>query len=537
MRRIDRSSLPKRMLSVSVALFAAVGVAACGMESSSSANSIRAGGDPGGGRQTGVGQSGAQDFGRFRGLVESGRLPAPETLDPVGFFAEHKFQLPEPDCGESVCLHGMFGIQGNMINGSNCTTVAIGFNTKRTPESFERPPLNLAVAIDTSGSMEGRPLEAVRTGLRRLGGELRPEDRVTLITYDTDARLVHESLPRDGEGERTEFIGAVDSLEAGGGTDLYGGLSKAFEVVDERAADDLQNRVIFLSDGRATAGIQNQKRIVHLAETFATKQYGVSSIGVGSSFNLELMRELGRGGASNFFFLEDPAAVEEVFVEEVRTFLVPLAEDVDIEFEGTDAYQFRAAFGVHRWSGNRHGAQIDIPALFMAGRESAEDTGPGEGRRGGGGVILLELIPTTDEEILARTPAGAKVGDISMSYTDPRSGETVEQTISLSNPLEPDAAPRSGAFSNSTVEKAFVALNAYAGMRMAVRRAERGEAGAALDILEPLVDNVEQWLEERPDPDIRADEELMQSLIDIILERGEEAPTRVGQPAEPWPRD
>lgn len=540
MQRLAHLAPSRLLFAVCLSALAWFGLAGCAAESSGGAESATGPGNSSGsgsGQQTGVGQSGAQDFGRFRGLVEDGQLPAPDTLDPVGFFNEHKFQLPDPDCGNDVCLHGMFGVQGNMINGSNCTTVAIGFNTKRTPESFKRPPLNLAIAVDRSGSMSGTPLQSVKSGLRSLATELRPEDRVTLITYNREGKIIHESPPREGDNPRDELVGAVDSIGADGGTDIYAGLSKAFEAVDERASDDLQNRVIFLSDGQATDGIQRRERITNLAETFTAEKYSVTSIGVGQDFDLELMRDLGRGGGSNFYFLEDAAAVEEVFVEEVQTFLVPLAENVDITFEGTNAYQFRAAYGTRRWSGDERSAEIDIPALFMAGRESSEDTGPGGGRRGGGGVILLELVPTTDQDVLEQTPAGSKVGDISMTYDNPRTGETAEQEVTISNPLEPDAAPTSGEFSNSTVEKAFVALNLFAGFRMSVRRAQRGASGAALDILEPLVDNVEGWLEDNPDTDIRADVELMKMLIDIILDRGGEAQTRVGQTAEPWPRD
>lgn len=525
------------LFALSFVSLAAFGLVGCGAEAGDAASQSGDGPGIGGDESTGIGQSGAQDFGRFRGLIESGEVPSPDTLDPVGFFNEHKFDLPEPDCGEDVCLHGMFGVQGNMINGSNCTTVAIGFNTRRTPESFKRPPLNLAIAIDTSESMEGRPLDAVKTGLRRMSGELRPEDRVTLIKFDSQAKIVHESAPREEEGERRDLINTVDTLQTGSGTDLYQGLSKAFDVVDERASDDLQNRVIFLSDGQATDGIERRERITNLAETYTTERYSLTSIGVGQDFDLELMEELGRGGGSNFYFLEDPAAVEEVFTEEVQTFLVPLAEDVNIEFQGSEAYQFRAAYGTHRWSGDERSAEIDIPGLFMAGRDSADDTGPGGGRRGGGGIILLELVPTTDEDVLSEFSAGHPVGEITMDYRDPESGDRVEQSVQLSNPLEPAAAPESGEFSTPTVEKAFVALNLFAGFRMATTRAERGAAGAALDILEPLVDNVENWLDENPDTDIRADVELMKMLIDLILDREEEAPTRTGQPAEPWPQD
>src|SRR5690606_25691819 len=71
----------------------------------------------------GVGQGGAQDFGQFRQILEDGGIPGPETLDDVGFFNEHQIELPPPDCGEDLCIHGLLGVMGNMISGSNCTIV------------------------------------------------------------------------------------------------------------------------------------------------------------------------------------------------------------------------------------------------------------------------------------------------------------------------------------------------------------------------------------------------------------------------------
>src|SRR5262245_5566263 len=80
--------------------------------------------DPGPGA-TGISQGGAQDFGLFRQILEDGEIPGPETLDDIGFFAEHKLDYPLPACGEDVCMHGLLGVMGNMISGSTCTLIQI----------------------------------------------------------------------------------------------------------------------------------------------------------------------------------------------------------------------------------------------------------------------------------------------------------------------------------------------------------------------------------------------------------------------------
>lgn len=482
----------------------------------------------------GVAQGGAQDFGRFRDIVESGELPAPSTLDPVGFFNEHKIELPPPDCGEHVCLQGLLGVQGNMINGNNCTVALVGFNTPLSPDDFQRPPLNLALAVDVSGSMRGEPMSAVKSGLEALAATLEAKDRVVLVTYSTDAQVIVESTP-EGDPDRAALIDAIRSLQPGGETNIYAGLRSALELVDAQAEANRQNRVILLSDGVATAGITDRERIVSLGTRFATEGIGITTIGVGSEFDLELMRRLSEDGAGNFYFLDDLGAVEEVFTEEMRTFMVPLAEDVQIDFDVAPGYEFRAAYGTRLWSGDAGHATIEIPSLFMASRTSNDDVGPGEGRRGGGGMILIELVPTADEALSADIGRDAPAGTITMSYRQPGTDVIVEQSLTVTNPLEPGETPPVGEFQDASVEKAFVALNIYAGLSMAVERASIGAGNAALNVLNPLHESVELWVEDNPDPDIEGDLHVMGRLIEVIEQTG--ATETVGAPPDPWPQD
>ena len=69
---------------------------------------------------TGVSQPGAQDFGRVRSIIEAGELPSADLFDSMGFFSEHKFELPPADCGQDLCVHAQLGVGGNLMNGNNC---------------------------------------------------------------------------------------------------------------------------------------------------------------------------------------------------------------------------------------------------------------------------------------------------------------------------------------------------------------------------------------------------------------------------------
>jgi Ca-activated chloride channel family protein len=475
----------------------------------------------------GVAQGGAQDFGQFRAILDAGELPGPETLDDLGFFNEHKLELPAADCGEDICLHGELGVMGNMINGSNCTLIMLGMNTPIDPAELTRLPLNLAIAVDTSGSMAGESIQYTREGLYRMLDALGPDDRVSIVSFDDDAELVIESVAGDDD----ELTLAIGSLQANGATNIYDGLRVAYETVEAHADPALQNRVILLSDGKATAGITSSTKLVEMSTAYNAEGYGLTTIGMGEEFDPELMRDLAEKGAGAFYFLEEPAAVEEVFEEEVATFLVPLARNVEVSIQVDPGYSLRAIYGTKQAETWGNVGEISIPTLQLAHRTSVDDDEGG--RRGGGGAIIAELVPSDP----SRVEEAGTVGLVTMTWDEPGTDEAHETTAKITTPLQPGETPEDGHFSFAGVEKSFVMLNIYAGFEMAAVRSSYGDLGGARGVLVPLADQVEAWLADNPDADIEDDLEYLRKFIaNLDAKGGAEAPSSPNPP-NPWPQD
>lgn len=487
-----------------------------------------------------LGQPGAQDFGLFRQILESGEIPSPETLDAIGFFNEHKLEFPEPACGQNICLHGSLGVMGNLMTGTNCTMVMIGMNTTLTVDSKTRPPLQLVIAIDGSGSMLGQPLSYVQGGLQRMVDELLPGDVVSIVRYGSTAEVVAEAVLAS---DRQTLLSAISALDAQGSTNIFAGLFTAFTLAEKHFDPAKQNRVILLSDGVMTSGIQEKSKLVSLTKAYARKGVPLTTIGVGAEFDVELMQALGEVGAGNFYFLEDARAVLEVFTEEVKVFMVPVALDVSIAFSAGSAYRVREAFGTHAYSGGPTGGEIQLPALFLAGR--TDDTQPEvEGRRGGGGAIIVELMPkssATDSFGAAGDVAGSsdgdqyQVGSLYLTWKEPATGQLFSQTVDVSNPNLPGEWPQSGIFTTKTTEKAFVMLNLYTAFRSASELATDGDTGSALAILEAIRPAVADWLKTTEDYDIEDDLKYVDLFIDTLQSLPSNViPTMV---PEPWPWD
>ncbi|WP_437297557.1 vWA domain-containing protein [Sorangium sp. So ce426] len=512
---------------------AALGAAGCASSDGESGGIAVTPGPPGSPSpgSAGVSQGGAQDFGLFRQILEDGEIPGPDTLDDVGFFAEHKLDYPAATCGEDVCMHGLLGIMGNMISGSPCTLIQIGMNSPVDLGALERPPLHLVIAVDTSGSMQGDPIAYVRAGLVEMIDALEPTDRISLVRYSDTAELVLEQAEGSDREALTE---AFEGLTARGSTNLYEGLFTAYALAERHLDPAWQNRVIFLSDGVATAGLTSPQRLVSLAAGYAEKGIGLTAIGVGAEFDVDAMRGISEVGAGNFYFLEDPKAVEEVFAEEVKTFLVPLALDVELDVAVGDGYVVRGAYGTNGWQGGERGGAVHIPSLFLAGRTSAAEP-VGSGRRGGGGAILLELVPKPDQRGVEDPRA---VGSLALSWRHPLTGEAHAQEVDIEAPSAPDAPPEAGYFSGDTVEKGFVMLNLFAGFKLAAQLAADADPRTARRTLEALRPNVEAWLADHPDPDVEDDLRYVDLFIEnLITAEANVQPYVPADPPNPWPAD
>ena len=133
-----RSPSLAALASLSLLFLSSVPLTGCG---SSADGQESAGGSPSG---TGLSPGGAQDFGRFKAILEAGKLPGPETLDQVGFFAEHKIGTPPTSCADPVCADAQLGAMANMISGSTCTLMHLSLGTPVDPRLQPRPPLDLA---------------------------------------------------------------------------------------------------------------------------------------------------------------------------------------------------------------------------------------------------------------------------------------------------------------------------------------------------------------------------------------------------------
>ncbi len=482
------------------------GLGALLLAMSGCSSSSGAAGPSGGNLVTG----GAQDIGYFREILDEGGIPGPNTLDANGFFNEHYTVLPEPACGEKVCVQAMLAVMRNWVDEEPERVIQIGLNSPIDPKSLVRPATDMVLVVDVSGSMgDAGKLDYVKQGLHILLDELEPGDRVGLVTYETE---VHVLATLEGEASREELHGLVDSLLPGGTTNLYGGLETGLAMAARASDPERQSRVVLLSDGLPTAGNTDPEAIRSMAESYVLEGVGLTTIGVGQSFDVDLMRSLAERGAGNFYYVEDPQAVQEVFAEELDYFLTPIALDLTIQLRSGSAYRLKNVTGAVNWRVEDFGGSIWIPAVFLASRtEDATDATP-MGRRGGGSSFFVETEPASGTD----SPL-AEMVEVVLTYRDAETGEEHTQSILVRAPEEAEALAY---YSEDPMIKNAAVYQIYKGLHRACEVA--GESyDRARQVLEALRRHVVAYLEAHPeDEDVAADLELIERFLENLSRNG-----------------
>ena len=462
---------------------------------------------------------GAQDMGLFKDLLSEGHVPGTGALDANGFFAEHYIELPTPQCGQNLCLHGMFGLDREFVQDDWLHVLGVGINSPLTLEDLDPAPVDIAVVIDTSGSMQkdDRMLYAI-DGLHKLVDALEAEDRLAVITYASQVVELHPLSPVD-ENTRDGFHAAIDTLEPAGATDMYGGLEAGFVSLLSQAQPDRAMRVILLTDGHPSVGITSGAAITEMAYGYILDGAGLTTVGIGEDANVGLLVSLAEMGAGNAYHLDSVRAIEEVFVDELAYFQSIVAWDVRLEITLTEPYLMAQAFGWdHSFDHYLNQVQVSIPSVALASRHGAPE--PGEGRRGGGSALFVDLIPDLD---LKGDFDPKKVAEIKLIYRPAGQENSVEQTVSVSSPLDHDELPADdGVYTEAAMEKGFAVLAMFRGLYSACAAASYNYH-YALYILTDLEDNAKAWNASKDDEDIRADLVLVAQFMRNLENKGADA--------------
>lgn len=196
------------------------------------------------------------------------------------------------------------------------------------PTSGDRAPVNVALVIDKSGSMQGDKIAHAREAAIAAVDRLRDSDIVSVVVYDSTCQVL---VPATKASDRAMIKQKISSIGAGGNTALFAGVSKAAAEVRKFLEKNQVNRVILLSDGLANVGPSSPGELESLGRSLVKEGITVTSMGLGADYNEDLMTSLAAAGGGNHVFIESADSLVAVMSTELDSVLSVVAKNFEIQ--------------------------------------------------------------------------------------------------------------------------------------------------------------------------------------------------------------
>ncbi len=175
------------------------------------------------------------------------------------------------------------------------------------PDNFDESyfrPVNVVFVLDVSSSMrQADKIELMKFALVQLAEMLRPQDKMGIVTYSSDAEVLLESV--SGSDKETIYR-QVEALKAGGMTAGGDGIKLGFKEAKSAMIEGGANHVIIITDGAFNRNSDDYKKYI---KKYARKGFTLSVVGIKNKENDEAeMRdaaELANGRYIPIFRLAD----------------------------------------------------------------------------------------------------------------------------------------------------------------------------------------------------------------------------------------
>lgn len=348
--------------------------------------------------------------------------------------------------------------------------VVLRVNLEGLRERFERqrPPLNLTLVVDRSGSMAGDKLDRAKEAARSIVGRLGNEDVFSLVSFDDQ---VNVQLPARYLKDRRAAYEAIDSLQPGGSTALYAGVKAGIAQAREFAKRGRTSRIILLSDGLANVGPDKPADARELGRDAARKGIAVSTLGLGLGYDEDLLTALSQASDGNHAFVRDSGDLARILDHELGDALAVAARDIVIEIRLADSVRYRRCLDREvEVNGNTLRLRLNQLASGQAKQLLVEVEAPEAGA--GRSEDLASIVVNGADAAGKAAPAARQ--DLQVRYTD-----------------DAQDADRSR---NADVVAETVKAQANEAREQAVQLRDAGKKAEAQQVLQQSVDSVRAFV-------------------------------------------
>jgi len=177
---------------------------------------------------------------------------------------------------------------------------------------------NVVLLIDVSGSMKiNEKLDNLKVSIKRLASVMRPEDRLTIITYSSRSTVVLASCPGD---QKDKIYSVIDSLKAKGNSFGAQGMFTAYQFAQENFIQGGNNEIILATDGLFNSREISEKDLYEKAAFEYGQGVSMSVVGFGKKKEArKFMQTIAKNGGGNFIEINSAQDANSALLKEIMT--------------------------------------------------------------------------------------------------------------------------------------------------------------------------------------------------------------------------
>ena len=219
----------------------------------------------------------------------------------------------------------------NLLSGKQQTTyIKVDLTGFEIEKRDERTPVNIALVLDRSGSMSGQKMQQAKKAAIMAIDRLGPGDIVSVVSF---GETIDVLVPATEVIDKHAITQRIRRIQAQGGTPLYAGVTEGAQTLRAYLDGNRVNRVILLSDGDANQGPRSPSALGDLGAALSQEGITVTTIGLGLSYNEDLMTQLARRSDGNHSFVEHTGNLVHIFDQEFGDVLSVVAQDVSVTID------------------------------------------------------------------------------------------------------------------------------------------------------------------------------------------------------------